>query len=37
MTAAYRHFLNPPFRMEGEFVAERQLAICYEGKRQVVR
>lgn len=37
MAAAYRHFLEPPHRLSWEFVAERHRAICYDGKRQVVR
>jgi O-acetyl-ADP-ribose deacetylase (regulator of RNase III) len=37
MAAAYRHFLNPPMRLDWDFVARRQLAICYDDKRQVVK
>ncbi|HQR41221.1 MAG TPA: macro domain-containing protein [Gemmatales bacterium] len=37
MAVAYRHLLEPPHRLDWSFVAERQLAICYDGKRQVVR
>ena len=37
MAVAYRHFLEPPHRLDWDFVTERQLAICYDGKRQVVR
>jgi O-acetyl-ADP-ribose deacetylase (regulator of RNase III) len=37
MAAAYRHYLEPPHRLDWDFVAERQLAICYDGGRQVVR
>jgi O-acetyl-ADP-ribose deacetylase (regulator of RNase III) len=37
MAAAYRHFLEPPHRIDWDFVAERQRAICYDGRRQVVR
>jgi O-acetyl-ADP-ribose deacetylase (regulator of RNase III) len=37
MAAAYRHFLEPPHRLDWEFVAERQRSICYDGSRQVVR
>jgi O-acetyl-ADP-ribose deacetylase (regulator of RNase III) len=37
MAVAYRHFLEPPHRIDWDFVAQRQLAICYDGKRQVVR
>lgn len=37
MAAAYRHFLEPPHRLDWDFVAERQRAICYDGGKQVVR
>lgn len=37
MAAAYRHLLEPPHRIDWDFVTDRQLAICYDGKRQVVR
>ncbi|HEY2910684.1 MAG TPA: macro domain-containing protein, partial [Gemmataceae bacterium] len=37
MAVAYRHFLEPPHRLDWDFVAERQLAICYDGKQQVAR
>lgn len=37
MAVAYRHYLEPPHRIDWEFVAERQRAICYDGPRQVVR
>lgn len=37
MAVAYRHLLEPPHRLDWEFVAERQLAVCYDGGRQVVR
>jgi O-acetyl-ADP-ribose deacetylase (regulator of RNase III) len=37
MAVAYRHYLEPPHRLDWDFVAERQLAICYDGQRQVVR
>ncbi len=37
MAVAYRHYLEPPHRLDWEMVAARQLAICYDGKRQVVR
>ncbi|WP_020471677.1 macro domain-containing protein [Zavarzinella formosa] len=36
MAVAYRHFLEPPHRLDWEFVAERQRAICYDGRRQVI-
>jgi O-acetyl-ADP-ribose deacetylase (regulator of RNase III) len=37
MAAAYRHLLEPPHRLDWDFVAERHQAICYDGGRQVVR
>lgn len=37
MAAAWRHFRDPPMRLDWDFVARRQLAICYDGKQQVVR
>jgi O-acetyl-ADP-ribose deacetylase (regulator of RNase III) len=37
MAAAYRHFLEPPHRLDWDFVAQRQRSICYDGSRQVVR
>jgi hypothetical protein len=37
MAVAYRHFLEPPHRLDWGFVAERQQAICYDGGRLVVR
>jgi O-acetyl-ADP-ribose deacetylase (regulator of RNase III) len=37
MAAAYRHLLEPPHRLDWEWVVARQLAICYDGGRQVVR
>jgi len=37
MAAAYRHYLEPPHRLDWDFVIERQKAICYDGNRQVVR
>ena len=37
MAVAYRHFLEPPDWIDWDFVTERHLAICYDGKRQVVR
>ncbi len=35
MAAAYRHYLNPPHRMDWDMVALRQRAIHYDGNRQV--
>jgi len=37
MAAAYRHYLEPPHRLDWDFVAERHKAICYDGTRQVAR
>lgn len=37
MAVAYRHFLEPPHRLDWDVVVERQRAICYDGERQVVR
>jgi O-acetyl-ADP-ribose deacetylase (regulator of RNase III) len=37
MADAYRHFLEPPQRLDWDFVAERQRASCYDGNRQVAR
>ena len=37
MAVAYRHFLEPPHRIDWDFVAQRQLAICYDEKKQVIR
>jgi hypothetical protein len=37
MAAAYRHLLEPPHRLDWDFVTQRNLAICYDGKRQVAR
>ena len=37
MAVAYRHYLNPPHRMDWDMVAGRQRAIHYDGKRQVSR
>jgi O-acetyl-ADP-ribose deacetylase (regulator of RNase III) len=37
MAAAYRHYLEPPHRIDWDFVIERHKAICYDGPRQVVR
>jgi O-acetyl-ADP-ribose deacetylase (regulator of RNase III) len=37
MAAAYRHFLEPPHRLEWDFVAARQRAIHYDGGVQVSR
>ncbi|MDB5388562.1 MAG: RNase inhibitor [Planctomycetaceae bacterium] len=37
MAAAYRNYLNPPHRLDWDFVIERQKAITYDGQRQVVK
>jgi len=37
MAVAYRHFLEPPHRLDWDFVAQRQLDICYDEGRQVIR
>jgi O-acetyl-ADP-ribose deacetylase (regulator of RNase III) len=37
MAAAYRHYLEPPHRLNWDVVAQRQRAICYDGNRQVAR
>ena len=37
MAAAYRHYIEPPHRLDWDFVVERHRAIAYDGDRQVVR
>ncbi|MEZ6139515.1 MAG: macro domain-containing protein [Zavarzinella sp.] len=37
MAAAYRHLLEPPHRLDWDFVVERHKAVSYDGTRQVVR
>jgi O-acetyl-ADP-ribose deacetylase (regulator of RNase III) len=37
MAAAYRHYREPPHRLDWDFVVERHKAICYDGAKQVVR
>jgi O-acetyl-ADP-ribose deacetylase (regulator of RNase III) len=37
MAAAYRHFREPPHRLDWDFVVERQKAIHYDGGKQVSR
>jgi O-acetyl-ADP-ribose deacetylase (regulator of RNase III) len=34
MAAAYRHFLNPPHRIDWDWVIDRHRSISYDGKRQ---
>jgi O-acetyl-ADP-ribose deacetylase (regulator of RNase III) len=36
MAAAYRHYREPPHRLDWDFVVERHKAVCYDGNRQVV-
>lgn len=36
MAVAYRHFLQPPTRLDWEFVAQRQRDIFYDGAKQVI-
>jgi O-acetyl-ADP-ribose deacetylase (regulator of RNase III) len=37
MAAAYRHYLEPPHRLDWDFVTRRHRSICYDGSRQVAR
>jgi len=37
MAAAYRHYREPPHRLDWDFVVERQRAIHYDGEKQVSR
>src|SRR3954453_3788101 len=37
MATAYRHYLEPPHRLNWNVVIERQKAICYDGSKQVAR
>ena len=37
MAAAYRHYWEPPLRLDWDFVVQRHKAICYDGNRQVAR
>jgi O-acetyl-ADP-ribose deacetylase (regulator of RNase III) len=37
MAAAYRHYREPPHRLDWDFVVERQKAIHYDRGTQVVR
>ena len=37
MAVAYRHYLDPPHRLDWETVSKRQRAICYDGPKRVVR
>lgn len=37
MAVAYRHYLEPPHRMNWDIVADRHKAICYDGDRAVAK
>src|SRR5205085_6619062 len=37
MAAAYRHLLEPPHRLDWDFVIERQKAIFYDGDRRALK
>lgn len=37
MAVAYRHYLNPPHRLDWSWVTDRQRAICYDRQTKVVR
>ena len=37
MAAAYRHYLDPPHRLDWDSVIERHKSISYDGNRQVAR
>jgi len=37
MAAAYRHYREPPHRLDWDFVVERHKAICYDRDKQVAR
>jgi O-acetyl-ADP-ribose deacetylase (regulator of RNase III) len=37
MAAAYRHYREPPHRLDWDFVVARHKAICYDGVKQVAR
>jgi O-acetyl-ADP-ribose deacetylase (regulator of RNase III) len=37
MAVAYRSYLEPPHRLDWDFVIERHRAICYDGTKQVVK
>lgn len=37
MAAAYRHYLDPPHRLDWDTVIERHKAISYDGGKQVVK
>lgn len=37
MAAAYRHYRNPPHRLDWDWVIDRQKAICHDGSKPVIR
>lgn len=37
MAAAWRNYLEPPHRLDWDFVVERHRTVCYDGPRQVAR
>jgi O-acetyl-ADP-ribose deacetylase (regulator of RNase III) len=37
MAAAWRHYLDPPHRLNWDVVTDRHKAICYDGLRQTAR
>jgi O-acetyl-ADP-ribose deacetylase (regulator of RNase III) len=37
MAAAYRHYLDPPHRLDWDFVIERQKAIFYDGDKRSLK
>ncbi|VTS02918.1 Appr-1-p processing enzyme family protein OS=Rhodopirellula sp. SWK7 GN=RRSWK_05616 PE=4 SV=1: Macro [Gemmata massiliana] len=37
MAVAWRNYLDPPHRLDWDFVVERHRAVCFDGSRQVVR
>ena len=37
MAAAWRHYFDPPHRLDWDFVIERNLSIHYDCGRQVIR
>jgi hypothetical protein len=36
MAAAYRHLLDPPHRLDWDFVVDRHKRITYDGSRRVL-
>ncbi|MDY3558473.1 macro domain-containing protein [Gemmata sp. JC673] len=37
MAAAWRNYLDPPHRLDWEFVIERHRSVCYDGPRRVAK